>query len=61
MPTVNQLIRKPRSKKRRKSKAPALQITDITEGDRDSVAVAELAFSLRTGASGDDELVITHQ
>lgn len=40
--------------------APALQIIDITETEREGIAVADVSFHLRTGASGDDELVITH-
>lgn len=41
--------------------APALQITDITEGDRDGVATAQIAYHLRgSAAAGEDELTITH-
>lgn len=40
--------------------APTLQITGIDSGDDNGVSKLNLNFNLRTGASGDDELVITH-
>ena len=40
--------------------APALQIVDMAPGERDGVATQVLTFHLRGGATGDDELTITH-
>jgi len=40
--------------------APAFQIIDIGDGDRDGISVDNITYKLRRN-SGDDELTITHQ